>query len=234
MELRDDKGHTALHLAATHPGDIDIMHLLLDRAPDIHARDLENRTPLYLAAIQGSCRTVEILLENGATIEARAKGNKTPLHIATMHDRLDILNTLLQSGANPEAPTVDDKSTALHIAIELKYHECIMKLLAFGAGVETENSLRRNEIHLAALEPCSLILDVLLAQSHVRLDREDVFDHTALYCAVCANEISSVRQLAGHLQQSDISQIIKTPIRVAGFKGHVDAALVLFHRCREL
>lgn len=64
VNSRDEKGRTALHFACGMAS-ADIARVLVDAGADLNARDVDECTPLHMAAIYGRCDCVKLLLEHG-------------------------------------------------------------------------------------------------------------------------------------------------------------------------
>jgi ankyrin repeat protein len=79
VNIRDDKGSTALHIASTSEvGDVPSINCLLLYGADIEARDADGRTPLFFAAGSHFFRGVRALLKAGANVNARDNQGQTP------------------------------------------------------------------------------------------------------------------------------------------------------------
>lgn len=81
VNVRDYKGKTALHRAAT-AGFLASMETLLDHGADIDAADKQGETPLCDAVRAGRVEAVALLLERGADPAARDDRGDTPLTLA--------------------------------------------------------------------------------------------------------------------------------------------------------
>lgn len=64
VNLRDEKGRTALHFACAMASAV-IARVLLDAGADVNARDVDECTSLHMAAGYGRCHCVKLLLEYG-------------------------------------------------------------------------------------------------------------------------------------------------------------------------
>ena len=113
------KRETPLHATLQHhrddTNDFEIMKLLLE-AKDGHKcmelKDEWGRTPLRVAADNGSTACFETLLQHGASVHALEPNEKNLLHAFAWNGRADLLRTCLadfslrklKGGDNPERP----------------------------------------------------------------------------------------------------------------------------------
>jgi palmitoyltransferase len=80
IDLRDSKGHTALHWAAYKGHQFVVMYLMRQGA-DLNAQDSLGNTPLHWAAQQHQDEVVSILTRSGAEVKmGDSKGQKAEIH----------------------------------------------------------------------------------------------------------------------------------------------------------
>ncbi|KAI4137325.1 MAG: hypothetical protein L6R39_007353 [Caloplaca ligustica] len=110
----DDRGWTILHTAAAR-GETEILEYLLQSKPDLEVKgtQLDEDTPLALAARNGQARSIRILLSHGANIHVRDKYDHTPLMIAAYERHAEAVKELLSQGANPKDETNTGKTPLL-------------------------------------------------------------------------------------------------------------------------
>jgi lysophospholipase len=81
LKRSDYAGNTAVHLAAVGP-DPRILRELLERGASVHARNLADHTPLYLAEKAGRTECVALLKEAGAHLwldyDLKREGSRMP------------------------------------------------------------------------------------------------------------------------------------------------------------
>ena len=98
----DDRGGTALHLAAAH-GQEEATAALLAQGSEVMARDRDGRTPLHRAALCGSIEVAELLLNHGADVNARNDFGLTALHTAATFGLTDVAELFIARGADVNA-----------------------------------------------------------------------------------------------------------------------------------
>jgi cytohesin len=116
VKVRDASGDTLLHLAATNSGLGDanrVAHLLIQKGADIHARGVNERTPLHNAAGSRDPEVARMLLEHGADVHAKTSRGHEPVHFAGDPAILDLL---LSHGADINARS-NDGETPLAVMI---------------------------------------------------------------------------------------------------------------------
>lgn len=102
ITIRNEFGHTLLHLAIREER-TQIARMLLKKGADINAADtLYQSTPLHYAADGRDTTGIRLLLAHGGNINARNNEGQTPLHIAADGQNHEIIRYLLSAGADPE------------------------------------------------------------------------------------------------------------------------------------
>jgi hypothetical protein len=121
--------------AACHRGDIATVAAILDANPSLlHARTLDKRQPLHLAASSGSAALVEFLIARGAPVDARDMFGLTPLHVAATKGQAEAAEALLRHGA-PVNVRHNYGKTPLGAALSLDSRPLVTLLAQYG-GIE--------------------------------------------------------------------------------------------------
>ncbi|GAA91491.1 ankyrin repeat-containing protein [Aspergillus luchuensis IFO 4308] len=97
---KDERGRTALHLAAGIL-DTEIIKLLLAKGADPLSTDNAGQTPLFYAAGHGNAMGVRLLLEQGVNPNHLSDIGTTPLLLACKWQATDVVRDLLDCGADP-------------------------------------------------------------------------------------------------------------------------------------
>lgn len=148
----DEKGRTALHIAAQH-GISDSVKVLLNLGAPINVVDKELSTPLHYAARASSADTVLYLLGRNADVHAINNQGKTPLHYAATSLSVNGLSHLLSNGAEIDRTDHDGK-TPLYYAFETKAIDNVIKLLLNEATIDVQDKNGVNHLQ-RVLEPAS-------------------------------------------------------------------------------
>jgi ankyrin repeat protein len=98
----DNDKNSLLHAAAKFGGaDSGMAQSLIARGAPINQKNIEGRTPLHIAAMQGNYALARLLLDKGASANEPDNLGNTPLHLAHAPE---VVTILLDSGADPDLP----------------------------------------------------------------------------------------------------------------------------------
>ncbi|XP_077979567.1 transient receptor potential cation channel subfamily A member 1-like [Glandiceps talaboti] len=145
---KDGDEKMPLHIASQY-GRLECVEALVRANPKhMNADDVDDRTPLLLASLNGHCKVVTFLLKIGADISSRDDDRMSALALAASEGHCDTVLTLLKHHADIDA--VDkNKNTALHHSAGNGHAEVTRLLLSNGADVTLENDSRRNALEVA-------------------------------------------------------------------------------------
>lgn len=180
---------SSLHLTA-YWGLPQVTRALIRRGADVHATDVQKRSPLFCAALNGHGDVAYALLDEGAVINVKDVVDATPSHAAVINDHIDISRLFLLRGADPNAL---DKDGSSPMSLAASNGNLSMMDLLFQKGAIAGKTDRRGvaplEIasrggHLAAIQ--------WLLMRGIEIDSTDVFP---LIEATYANHPQIVRIL---------------------------------------
>ena len=155
----------------------DLMRGLLRQSPELlEARTSLGETALHYLAVENQLRAVKLLAEAGAQVNTLSSVGGTPLSEAASLGYVELVEYLLSQGARLHIN--GQRHPTLHEAVRGCNAATVQLLLAAGAPVNEQNSLKETPLHLAAQEDGRLaILEVLLlAGASPMLKR--IFDET--------------------------------------------------------
>lgn len=106
LNTRDEKGYTALILAAYH-GHAEAVNLLLAAGADACAEDHRGNTALMGAIFKGELAVARTLLNTDCNPDQRNAAGQTPAMYAALFGRLELLNALKAKGADLQLRDID-------------------------------------------------------------------------------------------------------------------------------
>jgi ankyrin repeat protein len=92
-------GRTALLIAASYPGSVEIMRMLLDKGADLRAQDRNEDNALTMSASTGDVGNLKLLVERGLDVNFRGSGGALPLSRALTRTYPDGSAYLISRGA---------------------------------------------------------------------------------------------------------------------------------------
>lgn len=143
--VRDKHGNTPLHKAVSY-GHNDIVALLLARGADIHARNQEGKTSMFMAKRWPSI--VRLLVQAGADVNAQDNIGRTPLHESAFHGQPAEMQVLIDSGASIYVQS-QEGSTVLHEAAVSGVKSAVRLLLSYGAEINSKDKFGSTPLHEA-------------------------------------------------------------------------------------
>ncbi|XP_070575529.1 ankyrin repeat domain-containing protein 27-like isoform X2 [Ptychodera flava] len=143
---RDDRGCTALHIAASY-GQAKIIEILMKRGGVMNATDYHGSTPLHLACQKGHQNATLLLLDYGANPNLADNDGNTPLHQCCANGHEDCVKAVVYFDKAVVPVDINAANlqgdTPLHHASRWGYEGIVEILLDHHASVEALN--RRKE-----------------------------------------------------------------------------------------
>lgn len=213
----------ALRSAACY-GQLDILHLLLDKGVDVDECGHSDRTALRAAAWSGQLAAVQLLLQTGAQVDRRDSEQRTALMAAAFMGHRDVVSVIIQYGADVNAV---DKSgaTALHLNLsngskQDEHSETTRLLLENSADCKIEDGNGRVALHLAAYHGDSCLSSIF--EKNPIVDIMDNMGQTPLMLAASQGQLTSVQYLTetAHADVDSIDNNGRTSLQWAAINGH--------------
>lgn len=143
---------TLLHFAAAK-GQLENVQILHQNKVPIDARDMDKKTALFEAIINGHLPVVKYLIDNGADSFIRSAEGSTILHKVASHGHTDILIAVLNYPQIKELfhQRDDDERVPLHEAVRgFDKPKIVQILLEHGADPNVKNKFGFTPLHWAA------------------------------------------------------------------------------------
>jgi ankyrin repeat protein len=159
VSQKDNKGRTALHIAALNRNQ-EMCKLLISYGAKVNEVDEEGNTPLHLAIYSHNEKfnesDGEIICEMflslwHADINAKDKKGNTPLHKAILAQDNRVCNLLLKNPILDKDAINDFNQTPLHIACMKKSHEICQMLLENRVSAVSKDVFGNQAIHYASM-----------------------------------------------------------------------------------
>ncbi len=215
---------TFLHWAASCGHDNVLRSLLEINAIPPHTynwKDVEGRTMLSLAALNGQYALVELLLANLANLLIRDKDRKTPLMLAASAGHDAVVKLLIENGdiANLDSREKDGK-TSLMLAASAGHEAVVRLLLENGKGSYDPDISRSKALGLAAMNGHEVVVELLLEKSAKITDRDEL-QRTPLSLAAMNGHKAVVKLLLKNsAKMTDRDELQRTPLSLAAMNGH--------------
>ncbi|CAG0895051.1 unnamed protein product [Cyprideis torosa] len=214
--ITDSSETSPLHIVKS----AEIAQLLIEKNADVNARDRNNETPLFIAAIKNRHPVIEALLAGGADPNIANIYKGYPLHMAKSAETAHLL---IEKGADVNAKAEVGK-TPLFIATDRDRHSVVEVLLAHGADPNIANKYQRTPLH----EAKSAETAELLMQKGADVNAKDDDGGTPLFVASQRDRPSVSEVLLAHGADPNITDKTgRSPLSVATHEGHHSVAEVL-------
>lgn len=186
INIKDHFGQTALFYCFS----VDIVEYLIHLGVETDLKDLNNETPLHVAAFYGAEEVVKLLIEHGASIESKDNLGWDALYNAVAGDNFNLVSYLINLGANPNAISNDGTTHLMEACYNLDYQTAQL-LISKGTDVNASDirgftpmfyifsGLSRSESNLLQIKP----LLQLLIDNGADLDARDEDGNTPLIFA---------------------------------------------------
>ena len=199
------------------------------RSPNF--QDANHKTPLYVAASNGSLKCVLLLLEAGANKDqGKTDTGLTPLCIAAHRGHLEVVRFLVESGANKDQGLRDNGETPLCIAAHRGHLEVVRILVESGANKDqgrTDNGATPlfSAAHSGHLEVVQFLVESGANKNQGQTDT----GATPLYIAAQNGHLEVVRFLveSGANKDQCKTDTGSTPVFIAAQKGHLEVVRFL-------
>ena len=236
VNIRGEKGETALILACQRGHEDIVMKLLENQSIDINATTSGGDTALIGACEKGegvSFRIIKTLLDRGANVNLANNEGVTPLMMASKHDRdVSLINddytieNLIAAGADVNHQSTSGQ-TALMVACEGRLLSITEILLESGANVNLPDGEGMTPLIKACEEGQEAIVDRLL-DAGADVNHQSTSGQTALIAACEQGSLAIVKSLME--RHADINMAKTdgvTPLMMACKAGNITAVEVL-------
>lgn len=127
VNVHDGDGRMPLHRAA-ESGNLELLHLLMERGAEINGENFNGHTAMHFAAFYGQFETCLVLLKYGAFIDHIGhKDGNVPLHFACGQGQTKTIEVLVNKGANLKITNFKGQ-LPLHWAVQNEHQNTASKV----------------------------------------------------------------------------------------------------------
>ena len=241
------KGRTALHYAASVPGNVEVVRFLISKRILVQTKDSEGQTALHIAASAGHVELVEELLKADVDVNATRNDGCTALMLATERvsakhstsddddegarkiieqNATDIVRMLVKHNADVNV-ALEDGWTALHSAALYNAQDIVRILVGSTVVIRQLADNRRTPLHIASEANCQEALQELIKYKQ-GLNVGDEHQWTVLHMEAMSGNETTVKQLLRcGADQHKTDTDGWTPLESAVFYGDKETIMVL-------
>ena len=192
VDATDEKGFTALHVAATHRK-IAVAQTLLGLRAKVNVKAFNGQTPLHAAVRGGDLGIISLLISNRAEIDARDNVGQTPLMLVLQSASAAALEKAGEVGG-PKGDMTEALARA-RASVLSRNEEIVNLLLRLGADANvTDRFTGRSALHVAAALGHAPIVNSLV-RHRARVDALDTRGETPLAYALRQGHTSVIAAL---------------------------------------
>ena len=183
MDLKDDRGCTALHHAMYyhHHDRLEVCSCLFDHGADVNGcynnKSPQNGgTPLMIASRYGQLDAMTFLIKHGANVNLQDKEGETALHYAVDGSDVscEVLSCLIENLANFDAFS-NRGYTPLMKAIHNQLIHVVTYLIEYGANIDLQDKNGNTALHhaVSVTNFCDIIDHLVTGEaSHIITTRD--------------------------------------------------------------
>ncbi|KAE9524030.1 hypothetical protein AGLY_015677 [Aphis glycines] len=240
VDIPDDDGHTALHLAVI-AGNLPLVRfLLVSGQADPNKRDAEGHSTVHWATVCADVDALELVLSHGGTTSSADVHGGYAIHYAAQmcgngacrsgdarNTGVRVLQLLLSFGADVHVTDKHGRQPILWAA-SAGSADAIITLVNGGANVESHDKDGLTALHCAASRGHVECVDGLLTLCGCEVDAVDSNSCSALFYAVTLGHADATEILLEHGANPDRQDGKgRTPAHCGAFKGQLETVRLL-------
>ena len=178
---------------------------MVEKKADINKLDLQKRSALSYAILQGSVECAKFLVEAKSSLSQKDKNEQNAVHLVAQMGQVEVLETMLSVMNSLDLNVSDGQGySALHLAIYHKKKECVQMLLSLAEKQPGSVKLAKSSqdgttpLQIASFLGDVLTVERLLLSNEAKVDQVDNRGLTALHYASLSNSLPCVELLLRH------------------------------------
>lgn len=219
-------GRSLLHYAAKMDN-AELVQRLINLGVEPDVTDVNDQTPLDVAATYGETEAMRVLLENGADPMRVDKGGSVPILLAAGYGNLEAARLLIQNGADLNYRH-ERGWTPLLLAVYYDFEDVAVFLLDNGADMQVKHESGLGVSEIAANNGSAGMLRRMI-DAGARVDRTMQFDgRNIIHLCALSGLGSFIEELAGRgIDPAATDKDGRTPLDLAAEAGDEEAMEIL-------
>lgn len=191
INITDEHGNTALHIAVIERSFASIIFLMRNYALNINALNGDGLTPLNLAIQNGHEGSVVHLIKFGASLSITSAQGNSPLHLAFIYGNVHLIGILCKQPGLNLFQLSHEGLTAFHYALKLKNKD-IYESLVHAAGSNIPIALISELLTIANENSDETFAPIICNQENI--NRQDEIGRTILHHIAETNRYGHITQ----------------------------------------
>lgn len=219
---------------AAGKGELAKVKALIEKNPGLlEAKDVQENTPLTLAAYNDQKEVVGLLIEKGANVNSLNKYGYTPLHYSILQRHIDVASMLIKAGADTDIPNVWG-NTPLHTCAGRNFLREAKFLIENNADIDTKNFIGETPL-FAAVKFGHEDMILLLIKNGADVNARDKAGRTAVFATADGNSSKILELLIDQGAKIDITDKFgMTSLHRAAIAGYHDIVQLLVRSGAEI
>ncbi|GIY74195.1 ankyrin-3 [Caerostris darwini] len=230
VNSKDNDGQIALHVAARFNRLKTVKHLVEVKHVSLNDRDVNGKTPLFIA-VENDCReVVEYLLQHGANALIKNAIGVLPLHTAIRLNFVDVVKILLEKETNVDANLSSCGCTSLHFAAEVEDLALVNILIEKKADVNFKTEFGDTPLILAVQKGhLEVVKNLILKKADI--NAKNLCGDTPLHKASWKGHEEVVKLLLDHeASLSAFDDDCVFPLHCSAQEGHLKVTKLLLDK----
>jgi len=206
VNLRDERGRTAMHAAVDNRKHHVLEYLLSRNEINAEVKTNHGHTPLHTAMMEGNDEAIRLLLRHNVNLNDTTDSGASYLHVCIAYGAENVRNNtvrrLLDLGMWADLPD-DDGDTPLVMAIIFGHFDIMRVLIERGADVSSRNKSGITPLHHATMSSQPVTTINLLMDHGANICATDNDGHTPLALAFRHKRSCCVNALRAHGAEMD-------------------------------
>ena len=187
-----EESNVSLYYAVKH-GHLDIVKYLIEKCDSMNLQDLDDMSPVHLAAESGHLNIVKYLIETGTSVNLQDVDGMSSVHWAAKGGHLDIIKYLVEKWGSIDLQDENGMSP-MHWAAKGGHLDIIKHFVEKEGSMDLQDDNGMSPVYYAIFNAHSDIAEYLFTQG-ANMNLKSHYNNTPLDCAVIAGNFDIAEYL---------------------------------------